>query len=76
MALSSLRSSGVTGKGSCMVARTRRRDGEAELVHEHLDRSVTEPAGAASAYAVSVSTDTQKGQGDAAAHRAMLPARG
>lgn len=44
-----------------MVARTRRPDGDAELVQEQLDRPVTEP-GSAGVHASSASKNTRKGK--------------
>ena len=49
-----------------MVARTRRPDGDAELVQEQLDRPGTEPAGSAGVHASSVSTNTPHASAQAA----------
>lgn len=45
-----------------MVTRTRRPDGDAELVEEQLDRPATQPAGSARVQASSASTNTRKGK--------------
>ncbi len=45
-----------------MVARTRRPDGDAELVQEQLERPVTEPAGSAGVHASTAPKDTRRGK--------------